>query len=81
MNLPILTYEDEIVLPNLLGMTAHIVAVFWGFQFFPDTLPLLDGAKEAIGGDEALSTVAASSIAIFATAPRFLSEFLQQARF
>jgi hypothetical protein len=47
-------------------------------SFFPDTLPLLDGAKMAIGADEVLATVATSPIVIFATPPGFLSEFLQQ---
>ena len=52
------------------------MAVFWDFQFFPDTLPLLDGAKKAIGADEVLATVAASPIVIFATPLGFLSGFL-----
>jgi len=60
----------------LLDRTPYTVAVFWDFQFFPDTLPLLDGAKKAIGADELLATVAASPIVIFATPLGFLSGFL-----
>lgn len=60
----------------------HTVAAFWDFQFFPDTLPLLDGAKKAIGTDKVLATVVTSLIVILATPPGFLSEFLQpRARF
>jgi len=61
----------------LLGATTHTVAAFWDFQFFPDALPLLDGAKKAIGADEVLATVVTSPIVIFVTPPGFLSEFLQ----
>jgi len=52
------------------------VAVFGDFQFFPDTLPLFDGAKKAIGADEALATVTASPIVIFATPLGYRSEIL-----
>ena len=59
----------------LLDTTTYIVAVFWDFQFFPDTLPVLDGARNAIGADEVLDTVAASPILIFATPFEFCPEF------
>ena len=60
----------------LLNTTTYTVAVFWDFQFFPDTLPLFDGAKKAIGADEVLATVVASPIVIFATSLGFRSEIL-----
>ena len=60
--------------------STHTVAAFWDFQFLPDTLPLLDGAKKAIGADEILATVVTSPIMILATPPGILSEFLQQSR-
>lgn len=64
----------------LLETTTYTVAVFWDFQFFPDTLPFPDGAKMAIGTDEVLATVATSPIVIFATPPGILSEFRQQSQ-
>lgn len=60
----------------LLNTPTYTVAVFWVFQFFPDTLPLLDGAKTAIEAGEVLATVAASPIVIFGTPLGFRSEFL-----
>lgn len=59
----------------LLDTTTYTVAVFWDFQFFPDTLPLPDGAKKAIGADEVLATVAASPIVIFAIPLEFRPGF------
>jgi hypothetical protein len=64
----------------LLDTIAYIVAVFWDFQFFPDTLPLLDGAKKAIGADEVLSTVAASPIVILLLPLNFVLNFPNNAR-
>jgi hypothetical protein len=62
----------------LFDTIAYTVAVFWDFQFFPDILPLLDGAKEAIGVDEVLASVATSPMMSLSIPPGFLSEFLLQ---
>ena len=62
MNGLVRTWKGEIVLLNVITYT---VAVFWDFQFFPDTLPLLEGAKRAIEASEVLDTVSGSPIVEF----------------